>query len=303
MIALVASRAGRGHSWCGVLARAWLRGTTASVLVALVVAFAWNTAQAEEVQRDAGSGLEYLQVLTGGAGEGDPVPVVLALHGLGDHPSSFQIVLDDLSVKARIVLPRGPIPHGDDGFSWFNFRADDLESGGDMSEGITTSAERLATLLVALRTKHHGPPRAVVCGFSQGGMLSFALAAAHPELVAQAVPVAGYLPNSLWPASRPQYRPLPSLLALHGEADSVISLQSAQWSVEALRANGFSATLKSWPGVAHAISLAMRAALLAEVTRAVEELSPPAAVPDPAAAAGAMGPPAPAPAENTARPR
>ena len=55
-------------------------------------------------------------------------------------------------------------------------------------------------------------------------MLSFALAAAHPELVATAIPVSGIPAPALWPAERPKTRPLPKIIALHGEADKLISV-------------------------------------------------------------------------------
>jgi len=233
-----------------------------------------------ELQLEATSGLHYLEVITGGGVATDPLPVVVAIHGLGDRPSSFRLLLDDLPAKARVIVPRGPMPHGPDGFSWFNFRADDGDGDGarQLADGIREAAERLAVMMVALTKKHGGPARSVVCGFSQGGMLSFALAAGHPELLAAAVPVAGYLPATLWPAERPKVKPLPKVLALHGEKDHLISLESARWTVEALRANGYDTELRSWPGVGHALPPPVRALLAASVVRAVEELSAPGTV-------------------------
>src|SRR6185369_5788604 len=81
--------------------------------------------ETSELRREEASGLQYLEVLTGDAAPGDAVPMVVALHGLGDHPESFRLLLDDLPARARVVFPRGPMPHGEDGFSWFDFHADD----------------------------------------------------------------------------------------------------------------------------------------------------------------------------------
>lgn len=242
----------------------------AAILLATVVA-----AGADELQRDEASGLEYLEIVTGGAAVTDPLPVVVAIHGLGDHPETFRLLLDDLPARARVIVPRAPMPHGADGFSWFDFHADDGGEGArELSDGVREATERLARLLGSLTRKYAGPARSVVCGFSQGGMLSFALAAAHPELLAVAIPVSGYLPSSLWPAERPKTRPLPKVLALHGENDRLIPVESARWTVEALRSNGYDTSLRSWPGVGHALLPEVRATLVASVVDAVVELSP-----------------------------
>lgn len=234
---------------------------------------------AANLERDPASGLEYLEVVTGGAMTAAPLPLVIALHGLGDRPESFRLLLDDLPAKARVIVPRAPMPHGKDGFSWFEFRANDMDASGETGEGIRSSTERLSRLIASLTNKYKGPSRVVVCGFSQGGMLSFALAAAHPELLGAAVPISGYLPSSLWPSQRPTVRPLPTILALHGEADPLIPVESDRWSVEALRSNGYNAELRTWPGVAHGLSLQMRAVLTASVLKAVAELAETASAP------------------------
>ena len=45
--------------------------------------------------------------------------------------------------------------------------------------------------------------KVVVTGFSQGGMLSYALALHHPELIEYALPISGMLPEVLWPTTPP----------------------------------------------------------------------------------------------------
>jgi phospholipase/carboxylesterase len=239
------------------------------------VALTASASHAAELELDGKSGLHYLEVVTGGAAPDTPLPVVVAIHGLGDNPESFKLLLDDLPARARVIVPRGPMPRGEDGYSWFAFHNDDGGEGSRQQEqGIRESAVRLAQLVGSIAAKYGGPSRTVVCGFSQGGILSFAVASMHPELVAAAIPVAGYLPPALWPAERPKIKPLPKIIALHGDDDRLISAQSAKWTVEALRSNGFDTSLKTWPGVGHAIPPDMRSMLMASVVSAVEALSP-----------------------------
>lgn len=218
-------------------------------------------------------GLVYQEILTGGAVDVEPLPIVIAMHGLGDRPEAFRLVLDDLGARARVVVPRAPLPQGDDGFSWFDFHA---ESDEQLAAGVRSAGEAVAELITSLLAAHAGPRRVIVTGFSQGGMLSFALAAAHPEIVAAAIPVSGYLPSPMWPAARSQVRPLPRVLALHGDADRVIPIDSARWTVEALRSNGFEAELRSYAGVGHSMTKEMRAALHDAIKAAIVELGAPA---------------------------
>ena len=67
---------------------------------------------------------------------------------------------------------------------------------------------------------------------------------------------------------------MPKIIALHGDDDRLITAQSAKWTVEALRSNGFDTSLTTWPGVGHAIPPDMRSKLMASVVSAVEALSP-----------------------------
>lgn len=268
--------AGKGSSaWRLVSAVAGFAGRAlvgAAVFSAVLLSGGAARAAGEMLVDDA-SGLHYLEMTTQGAAPDEALPVVVALHGLGDNPASFRLLLEDLPARARVVIPRAPMPHGADGFSWFDFRG----AAGDetlLSRGVADAAGRLAQLIASVATRRGGPARVVVTGFSQGGMLSFTLAASHPDRVAAAVPIAGYLPSPLWPSSRPTVRPLPKVLALHGEADRVIPLESARWSVEALRGNGYDATLRSFPGVKHSISTEMRSVLFAALVASVEELAP-----------------------------
>ncbi len=255
--------------------RAFGRTLAAAFVLAATVGLLPAAALAGELQVDATSGLHYVEIVTGGAAPDAPLPVVVAIHGLGDNPESFRLLLDDLPARARVVVPRGPMPHGPDGYSWFAFHNDDGGEGSRQQEqGIRESADRVSQLVGSLAKRFGGPSRAVICGFSQGGILSFAVAAAHPGIVAVAIPVAGYLPPALWPAERPKTKPLPKIVALHGDTDWLIPVESARWTVEALRSNGFDTSLKTWPGIGHALVPEIRSTLTASVVSAVESLSP-----------------------------
>jgi phospholipase/carboxylesterase len=109
-----------------------------------------------------------------------------------------------------------------------------------------------------------GGRRMLVTGFSQGGILSFALAARHPDAVAKAFPVAGLLPGALAPKARAA-----PVVAFHGTADDVLDVEGGRAAVAAFQAAGGEALLREYPGVRHTITTAMRVELWAEIQKAL----------------------------------
>jgi len=145
------------------------------------------------------------------------LPLVMAIHGLGDRPENFAPVLSDLDEPARLIVPRGLSAYGD-GFSWFPFRGELREEA--LERGVRASAQALAKALEALQKTRPTRGRPIVTGFSQGGALSFALAVLHPTSVAASIPVGGWVAFPL-PKEAPA-APRPPITALHGAADSLI---------------------------------------------------------------------------------
>jgi len=196
------------------------------------------------------------------------LPMLVAIHGLGDSPENFQDLVVDLPVAARVILPRGLDPV-ESGYSWFPVRARSADVAG-LSKGIAAAGDRLAALIVVLQQTRPTVGLPVVTGFSQGGMLTFELAVHHPELVGGAIPVGGWLPPPLWPSALPAHRPLPKIIALHGEIDTAVKLLPTQEAVEHLETLGWPASLRRYPEVGHAIPPVVRRELYQQLQRALE---------------------------------
>ncbi len=198
------------------------------------------------------------------------LPLIIALHGRGDDPEGFEHLLDGLPVHARVIVPRAFDPLGDDGYSWFPIRARSADVAA-LARGIDSANDRLAAMIAELLKTRPTRGKALVTGFSQGGMLSFALAVDHPDLIAAAVPIGGWLPPPLVPAALPP-APLPSIVALHGEADVVVPFAPTRESVDALKKQGWPVTLHPFPDVAHQIPPPVRRELYVQLQRAAEAL-------------------------------
>lgn len=237
---------------------------TALGLLVLAAAVAWIEAPWPETTPGiAGEPLEYVERILGGAKADEPLPMIVAIHGLGGSPESFAELFSDLDVRARLILPAGPDPYVV-GTSWFPLKPPD-----EMLAGIRRSERLLADLLRSLPRSRATIGKPVVTGFSQGGILSFALAVFHPNEISAAIPVAGSL-RANYPA--PPLHP-PPIRALHGTEDRVIHFDWATQTVAGLREKGWDVELEPFEGVAHVIPSAMRKALHDRLRRAVRSLS------------------------------
>jgi len=207
-----------------------------------------------------------LELVTGSARREDALPLVVAVHGLGDTPDAFARLYDGFEAPARVVLPRAPARGAR--ASWFALPWEEGEAA--FEAGVAAAAARLAELAEELARERPTRGRPIVTGFSQGGILAFAVAALRPGSVSGAIPIAGFLPRRLWPRSRPPEAP--PIRALHGERDDLLPVAEARALVDHLRGLGFDVALRTYPGVGHVVTREMlrdyHAALAEAVGRA-----------------------------------
>lgn len=211
------------------------------------------------------AGVRYLEQVTGGAAANDELPMIIGIHGLGGRPERFERVFAGLGVRARLILPYGLDPW-DQGFAWFAAEPTDQAA---FARGIQQSADRLAAMIEVLIKTRSTRGRPMVTGFSQGGMLSFALAALHPETVGAAFPLSGMLPSELAPRAAAAGQTRPTVHAFHGVDDARVPIFAARATVARLRAQGFEADLREYPGVGHTVAPEMRADLQAALAAAL----------------------------------
>ncbi len=205
------------------------------------------------------AGLAYIEALTGGAHAEDTLPMVVVLHGYGDSPEGILGLYTPLAVPARVIALRGPMSVGP-GFAWF-------APGGDRAAGIRASADAVTLAMAALTQARPTCGLPVVSGFSQGGMIAYALAVRSPSVVRAAAPLSGMLPESLRPLPRALGGLLPEVQGFHGEADQRVPVDEARRTMVWLREAGLTANLTTEPTVGHAVSPSMQTALLTFLAR------------------------------------
>lgn len=215
--------------------------------------------------------LEYLEVLTGDAKAEDTLPMVIAVHGLGDKPPRLRRMFDDFHSPARIILPRGPTKYSS-GFSWFRTV---IRNGTVVEvdlEQTSESAKRIAELAYALAREKPTVGKPIITGFSQGGVLSFMVALFHPDCIAMAIPMSGMIRYRAWPDKGFEVpgKTRPKVIALHGKQDRLVPYGDAKGTVELMQRLGFDATIEGYDNVEHRISHEMRQRLFELLNQAID---------------------------------
>jgi len=212
-------------------------------------------APASAVVAGEAAGITYLERVTAGAAKDARLPLIVAVHGMGDRPEGWVSWWDDFPVPARVILPRAPTPYGD-GYSWFHYPPAPQE---DITASIKAAGDGLAATIAAVVRARPTVGKPIVTGFSQGGILSFEIAARHPAEIAAAFPLSGGLPVSLVPDARFDAGATPPIVAVHGDADRVVPIRFARDAIARLRVAGFDARLEELPQVGHTVTRKTRA--------------------------------------------
>jgi phospholipase/carboxylesterase len=219
------------------------------------------------------AGVQYLERIAGGAQSEDRLPLVLILHGRGGRPERYENLVQTMRARARVILPYGePTSRG---YLWYHPRIRSSDPNV-VADSIARAEDRLAGLIAELSKSRPTVGKAVVCGHSQGGVLAYALAVRHPELVGTAVPLAGQLPPPLWPSRWADGRWKPRIAAFHGDQDTTSPVENDRATAAHLRSLGLWVEFNELPGVGHRVSSSEMALVVARVEQAaVQEAGAP----------------------------
>ncbi len=196
--------------------------------------------------------------------------VVVFLHGYGADGADLLGLADPLAPHlpgTAFYAPNAPEPcvNNPMGYQWFPIpwmdgsseeqaRASAVQSFGDIN----------AFLDKVLVAEGIAPDRLALVGFSQGTMMSLAVA---PQREPELAGVVGFSGRLLEPEKAGEARTKPPILLLHGDQDPVVPFESMGIAGEALQAAGFTVYGHVMKGTAHGISpdgLSMALAFLKE---------------------------------------
>ena len=201
-------------------------------------------------------GIRVTEVVLGPADLEDELPMLVHFHGRGDRP--HLPTGDHAGTPAtRLIYPWAPEPLGD-GYTWFPLSVTDRSKPEKvLGHHIMERSDQLAKVLDGLAERRPTRGRPFVTGFSQGGMMSFALALRHPEHVDGSVPVAGWLPPYLVSDALRRHDRVPPIRAMHGRGDRIVKLAPTVELVSGLRDAGVDASLEVFEWNDHSMNMPM----------------------------------------------
>lgn len=156
----------------------------------------------------------YITHLPPGFNANESVPLVIALHGLGDSPSNFMgIGLNTAADTANfIAVYPATIDFLLGGTAWNN---------GANPFGMADDVGFIAALIDQLHADYNiDLSRVYATGFSMGGMMSHRLACDLSDRIAAIAAGSGTMPNSILPNCNPE-RPVP-VMHVHGTDDGTV---------------------------------------------------------------------------------
>lgn len=170
------------------------------------------------------------------AGEG-PHPTIFCLHGWGANAFDLLTLAPHLGGgRFLVICPQGAvetaIAPGMTGYGWFPLV---LGRSPDAAE-IHAAVAALKRFLDACAKRYPiDPERVGVVGFSQGGVMAYALALESPERFAALAALSTWLPRELATAFVGSRDGGPATLVQHGSEDQLIEVDRARDSVALLR--------------------------------------------------------------------
>jgi phospholipase/carboxylesterase len=241
----------------------------ASLALAVAVGLAApGCSPAASARAERAQPLPFIEIVTGGARDGDELPLIIALHGRGDTAEAFAPLFRDLPCARARRRPASASRLGG-GQAWF--------VGGWAPRRQARRHRGRAAGARRSRGRHRGgDPRVapdarqpVVMGFSQGGMLTWAVALKHPRTFAAALPAAGFLFPEMLEQTRVDGPAMPPIVAFHGGADPLVSVDEDRRGLRLLEKRGVRVDLRVYPGVQHELPPALVNDLFAALSRAL----------------------------------
>jgi len=178
-------------------------------------------------------------------------------HGWEDVMQDFQKAYPYI----KMILPTVPsqkliMRNGYSMTAWYD--RDESKTGLEVFLGIEESRQQVMQFIEG--EVKHGIPynRIMIGGFSQGAVLAYFTAFQMKNKLAGCLPVSGVPPlQNAFTSLLTKESTGTVLLAIHGDADPLMDVKQAQQSVDALKAAGVDATLKTYKGLGHSINNAV----------------------------------------------
>ena len=185
----------------------------------------------------------------------DKNPLLLLLHGYGSNEQDLFSFAAELPEKYYIVSARAPYNLQYGSYAWYAINFDADQNKFSDNDQARISRDLIAKFIDELIDKYPiDATNVTLIGFSQGTILSYAVALSHPEKVQRVVAMSGYINPEILEDNylKNSFSNL-KVFASHGTADQVIPVEWGRKAKPFLENLGIETTYKEYP-VGHGVS-------------------------------------------------
>ncbi len=161
--------------------------------------------------------------------EGEP-PVLFMFHGYGSNEEDLFSFAPELQTEFCVISVRAPYPMEPFGNAWYTINFDAADGKWSDDEQAKTSRDQIVKFIdEACETYGLDSANITLLGFSQGTILSYAVALSYPEKIKNVVALSGYInENILSEGYTTKSHKHLNIYASHGQVDQVIPPEWAQ---------------------------------------------------------------------------
>jgi len=182
-------------------------------------------------------------------------PVLFLFHGYGSNEEDLFSFAPELPKELCIIAARAPYTLEPFGYAWYaiNF---DAEQGkwSDLDQARKSRDLILNFIDEACKAYGLDEDQVSLLGFSQGAILSYAVALSHPEKIKNLIALSGYLNEDiLREGHKEKVHSHLNAYVSHGKVDQVIPIQWAEKAPGILAEYDVNTTYKEYP-IGHGVS-------------------------------------------------
>ena len=182
-------------------------------------------------------------------------PLMIMCHGYGSDENDLFSFASELPEELFIISLRAPYPMQPYGNAWYAINFDAEKGKWNDNEQAKASVEQLSEFIdYACETYAVNPDNVTLLGFSQGTILSYAVALTYPQKVKNIVALSGYINEDILPENlnKSEVSKL-NFFCSHGSVDQVIPVDWARKAPEFLKTLGVNYAYSEYP-VGHGVA-------------------------------------------------
>ncbi|WP_299432831.1 alpha/beta fold hydrolase [uncultured Maribacter sp.] len=185
----------------------------------------------------------------------EKIPVLFMFHGYGSNEEDLFSFAPELPEELCIISVRAPYPMQPQGNAWYAINFDAEKGKWSDDEQALVSRDKIIVFIEEACTAYNlDKDNVTLLGFSQGTILSYAVALSYPEKIKNVIALSGYINEAILKEdyTKKSHASL-SIYASHGSVDQVIPVDWAQRSAPFLSNLGIEHLYEEFP-VGHGVA-------------------------------------------------